>query len=258
MAGKHDGFGLNYIDPSTIYGAESYAEGVSQSAIDQAWDGVSNDLYRTYNSFSGVDIQAAIWIPPTRNRPQGTYKLWSEIQTITISSERPAGPVRVLGMATPRDYIRGVRTIAGSMIFTTIDRDVFADVLQNSDREAPADHPIYVDCIPPFHVVLTARNELGSAAGLTILDCTLTNMGQTYSIDDLMLETTYTYVARYVTPFMNQKGWRAGLAKAISKQNTGVERLSDRNPKRNPQRVQEPMADNDDDPLGDTSFWHRQ
>lgn len=236
MPTDNDGFGLNIIEPSNMWAEDP--------AIRQAWKEwvqagrkVPNDAYLLYNSFSGIDCRAAVWIPPNKFHPQGTYKIWAELQTVTISSERPAGPVRVLGMAAPRDYIRGVRTIAGSLIFTVLDIDVFADIIHPSDHEAPADYPIYVDMIPPFHIILNARNEMGSMASLSILDCTLTNMGQTFSVDDLLLESTYTYVAKYVTPFMNKKNWRAGLAQAISRINQGVEKVGDLHPRRRRQRI---------------------
>jgi hypothetical protein len=231
-----DSFGLNDIAQGNIFAADPAQREAWKSWI-QAGRKVPNEAYLLYNSFSGVDCRAAIWIPPNKFHPQGTYKIWAELQTVTISSERPAGPVRVLGMATPRDYVRGVRTIAGSLIFTVLDVDVFADILHPSDHEAPAEYPIYVDMIPPFHIILNARNEMGSMASLSIIDCTLTNLGQTFSVDDLLLESTYTYVAKYVTPFMNKKGWHAGLSQVISEMNVGVESVSNQHPRRKSQPV---------------------
>lgn len=179
-----------------------------------------------YNSFSGVDIRAAIWIPPSDDNLSGSYKVWSELQTVTISSERPAGPVRCLGVSSVRDYVRGVRTIAGSMIFTLLDRDVFADLYQKSTKESPSYHPTFVDMIPTFHLILSGVNEFGLAAGLVIADCTLTNMGQTFSVDDLMLEATYTYVAKYASPFVSPEGWRS-VVNDVSRRVSGIMRAGD-------------------------------
>jgi len=234
MPRDKDSFGLNLVGEPTVFAHDPGLRQQWKSWI-QAGRKVPREAYMMYNSFSGTDIRAAIWIPPNKFHPQGTYKVWAELQTVTVSSERPAGPVRVLGMATPRDYIRGVRTIAGSLIFTILDIDVFADILHPSDHESPAEYPIYVDMIPPFHIILNARNEMGYQAGLSIIDCTLTNLGQTFSVDDLLLETTYTYVAKYVTPFMNKKGWHAGLAQVISQMNHGVEKVANLHPRRRKQ-----------------------
>ena len=102
------------------------------------------------------------------------------------------------------------------MIFSVLDRDVFADFYaKNYDREAPADYPCFVDMIPEFHIVISALNEFGSSASCAIMGVTLTNMGTTYSIDDLMLEATYTYVARFVHPFMDRTAWRSEMYKFV-------------------------------------------
>lgn len=203
---------------------------MSSAPGDREWAGwINNSRHGAveYNSFSGVDIRAAIWIPPSDENPSGSYKVWSELQTVTISSERPAGPVRCLGMASVRDYVRGVRTIAGSLIFTLLDKDVFADLYQSSVKESPSYCPTFVDMIPSFHLVLSGVNEFGLAAGLVIAECTLTNMGQTFSVDDLMLEATYTYVAKYASPFVSPNGWRAALDDIRKGMNQGALRASD-------------------------------
>jgi hypothetical protein len=179
--------------------------------------GILTEAGLKYNSFSGVDIKAAIWIPPHRGNATGSFKTWAELQTLTVSSERPPGPARVLGSAAPRGYVRGVRTIAGSMIFTVLDRDVFAETYQRYEGENPEEYPAFVDQIPPFHVIIDATNEIGFAAGSAIIGVVLSNFGTTYSVDDLMLEATYTYVAQYVHPFVNMEKWRSELASEVSK-----------------------------------------
>lgn len=222
---NRDAFGANYIDPSTIGASEPWMQGAWRKYLAVS---SQDPQHLRYSSFSGTDIKAAIWIPPSKDNGQrGTYRLWAELQTVTISSERPAGPVRCLGQAAVRDYVRGVRTIAGTLIFTVLDYDVFADVYQKSDKESPASHPIFVDQIPPFHIILTANTEIGASASLAIIDCTIVNTGQTFSVDDLLLESTYSYVAKYVTPFMNKKGWLSGLSDEVSKIERRVQRASE-------------------------------
>jgi hypothetical protein len=238
MSRSKDSFGLNILDPANIWTTNPGGGRDAWKSWLQRGRKVPSEAYLMYNSFSGIDCRAAIWIPPNKFHPQGTYKVWAELQTVTISSERPAGPVRCLGIAGVRDHVRGVRTIAGSLIFTVLDVDIFLDILHPDGREAPAEYPIFVDMIPPFHIILNARNEMGSAAGLSIIDCTLTNLGQTFSVDDLLLEATYTYVAKYVTPFMNKSGWQAGLAQAISNIDSGVEKTSNAHPRRRNQTLE--------------------
>jgi len=224
MPNGRSSFGTLSIDPSIAVDAANDGVGTWTKWLNQ--QGVTRASYLDYNSFSGVDIKCAVWVPPHKYSASGSYKIWSELQTLTISSERPAGPVRTLGVAGVRDYVRGVRTIAGSMVFTVLDRDVFADIYQNHEAENPAEHPLFVDQIPPFHIIISANNEMGFSATASIIGVTLTNFGQTYSVDDLMLEATYTYVAKYASPFMNKKSWRAGLAQSVSNMQGKVQKAS--------------------------------
>jgi hypothetical protein len=208
-------FGTNYLGPSTIQSTDAASKAVYERWLHSM--GALDGQGLRFNSFSGVDIKTAVWIPPAHDADPGSFKTWGELQTLTVSSERPAGPVRVLGAAAPRGYVRGVRTIAGSMIFTVLDRDVFADIYKGYEGENPDQFPSFVDQIPPFHIIIDATNEMGFAAGSAIIGATITNFGTTYSVDDLMLEATYTYVAQYVHPFVNMSTWRQGLAAEVSK-----------------------------------------
>jgi hypothetical protein len=229
MQSTINGFGLNLLGPAADLLQQ---EGMRDAYLQwlRAGRGTSNEDYLQYNSFSGTDMKAAIWIPPNplAGRHSGTYKIWAELQTITVSSARPPGPVRCLGMSNVRDYTRGPRTIAGSLIFTVLDRDVFYDVYQRSHYESPTEVPIFVDAIPPFHLLIDASNEMGAQATTSIVGVTLTNWGTTYSVDDLMVEATYSYVAKFVSPFANKREWRNGLAQAVSMMTNGLEPLSSR------------------------------
>jgi hypothetical protein len=213
------GFGRNLLSPAAI--REISDDPVKRDSwlrwLAAGQGGTKDPRLLRYNSFSGADMKAAIWIPPHKDNVSGSYKIWGELQTITVSSERPAGPVRSCGVAAVRGHVSGVRTIAGSMIFTVLDKDVFADVYQKYETESDARYPMYVDQIPPFHVIVHASNEYGFHASSGIVGIRLTNFGTTYSIEDLMTEATYTYVARYVHPFVNPKEWRTGLAEAVSR-----------------------------------------
>jgi len=231
LATRFGGGSAPYLDGSDLDPADLPSVDPSALAEWQRWIAMGSKGtagYLEYNSFSGVDIHAAVWMPPNSQRKSGTYKQFGSIQTITISSERPSGPVRCLGFAGARGYVRGVRTIAGSLIFTVLDRDVFAEVYQQSDNESIEEFPLFVDQIPTFHIVATAANEMGFTSSLSIIECTLTNFGMTLSVDDLMIEQSFTYVARYVSPFMNKGSWRAGLAGAVSRIQYKMQPLSRR------------------------------
>lgn len=70
----------------------------------------------------------------------------------------------------------------------------------DSDQVVAA--PWFVDQIPPFDVTLAAANEYGALAVMRIFGIELLNEGYGVSIDDMVSETQYTYVARTLV------GWR--------------------------------------------------
>lgn len=64
--------------------------------------------------------------------------------------------------------------------------------------------PWYPDQLPPFDVVLTAANEYGALAIMKILGVELMNSGHGISIDDIVSEHSYTYVAHGLLPWTSQ------------------------------------------------------
>lgn len=170
------------------------------------------------NSMSGADIQCHLVMPDPPNKeklldPFGvapadrTYpamKTFAELQTITISSARSVSGVRRLGEVHTTGYVRGGRTIAGTLVFTTFSRDVFAEFYQISgyDNFSDPSAPFFVDQIPPFHILMTAHNEYGVSAQCALINVELTNFGTTLSIHDIIVESTYSYVAQFYYPFV--------------------------------------------------------
>lgn len=71
-----------------------------------------------------------------------------------------------------------------------------------SDRIAA--NPWLADQCPPFDVVLTAANEYGHLAIMKILGVELLNQGYGVSVDDIVSEHSYTFVANGIIPWMPQ------------------------------------------------------
>lgn len=76
--------------------------------------------------------------------------------------------------------------------------------------------PWYPDQIPPFDVVLAAANEYGAIASMQILGVELLNSGYGVSIDDIVSEHSYTYIAHGVLPWRYETDLRDELAAASS------------------------------------------
>ena len=172
--------------------------------------GLSNSI--TFDTFTGSDIRPLLYLPPNPHAsPEqrlGYYTEFGNLQTITISSHRPPAPGRVLGRASVKGYGYGVRTFAGSMIFTRVDREPFTEAYSLSDNDRRDITPYFVDKMPPFHIVLHAQNEMAVQASCAILDITISDFGDAYTIDDLVPEQSYSFVALGFRPFMDRGNWQ--------------------------------------------------
>jgi hypothetical protein len=160
-------------------------------------------------SFAGTDISAAMVIPAIDRETgniSGTDVLeLGELQTISYSIHRENSPVRTIGHVNPRGFVKGGRTIAGSLIFTVFNEYAFYRIKEF--RQMMGETGLFfaplADMLPPFDVVLSFFNEYGLAAKMKIYGITIVDEGQTMSVDDLITEQTYTYMARGIQPLMS-------------------------------------------------------
>jgi hypothetical protein len=166
------------------------------------------DKYMSNMSFSGADAVATIVVPimgtTGNNEPQGDIITLGELQTISYSIHRENSPIRTLGHVNVRGFVKGGRTIAGSLIFTVFNEYAFYRIKQFREylaRKQGFFAPL-ADMLPPFDIVITFFNEYGIGAKMKILGVTIVDEGQTLSIDDLITEQTYTYMARGIQPLI--------------------------------------------------------
>jgi hypothetical protein len=64
--------------------------------------------------------------------------------------------------------------------------------------------PVYSDQVPPFDIVITAANEYGHIASMSILGIEILNSGSGLSIDDITTDEACTFVATGIKPWSNQ------------------------------------------------------
>jgi hypothetical protein len=157
-----------------------------------------------YDSFGGTDISALI-VLPWEDKPL----VLGELQTVSYSIHRENKPVRVLGRVNPSGFVKGPRTIAGSLIFTLFNEYAFYRldhyrklVYGTSDGTSLTSMPMFplADMLPPFDIVLTFANEYGRFSRMRIMGVTIIDEGGTMSIEDLVTEQTYTFMARGIQP----------------------------------------------------------
>lgn len=151
-----------------------------------------------YMSYSGSDIIATITLP------DGETIVLGELQTISYSIHRENTPVRLLGHSAPVSFVKGSRTIAGSMIFTVFDRYAFYRIEKLKDRVHQGIWSL-ADQLPPFDITINFMNEYGHFSKMKLLGLSIVDEGGTMSIDDLITEQTFTYIARGIQPMISYK-----------------------------------------------------
>lgn len=159
-----------------------------------------NTMYnaKTYTSFSGSEATVSVVFK------FGHPVVIGECQTITYSIYRPITPVFNLGSAKASGYVRGPRTLAGSIIFTVFDRHIllraFYEAFNNANPDAKClQHSILPDELPPFDLQVTFMNEYGQSSVLVIHGVYMTSEGQVMSVEDMITENTMQYLASDIT-----------------------------------------------------------
>lgn len=155
------------------------------------------DINVTYNSYAGVDMVAQI---VTSTDPP---LIIGELQTVSYSTHRENVPVRTIGNVSPVGFVKGPRTIAGSLIFTVFDSYFFYKLPSYQTALAQGIFPL-ADMMPPFDIVISMQNEYGSTSKMKIFGVTIVDEGAALSIDDLITEQTYSFMARGIQPIITQ------------------------------------------------------
>jgi hypothetical protein len=117
--------------------------------------------------------------------------------------------VRRLGGVYPKNFVRGQRTIAGTMIFTLFNTHVLSDILDRSlsyyntgriDKDMYIDSTMLLDQLPPLDISLIFANEYGSISHMGLWGVEFASEGGTFSIEDMFSEVTVQYMARDLDP----------------------------------------------------------
>jgi hypothetical protein len=169
---------------------------LAQQSIDEELSVLNDELFKLEEEFS------------TFNRTPSTKTL-AELQTISWSIYRGKAPVRTLGSVYPRSYVRGGRTISGSMIFTVFYQHALHELLYNnfshystgtSDYDKQQYTATLVDQLPPLDLSLVFANEYGAVSEMGIYGVDFYQEGSTHSIEDIFTENVIQYVARDLDP----------------------------------------------------------
>lgn len=192
----------------------------------------SSEFNRSFNSFSGIDIKGVFGNKVIAELQAVSYSITREKAPIyTMGSADPRSYSRgKRGIAGTLIFIMfdrhtllgtlGGYSPDGGLLFQSDVDDVkpefstagsFTPALAGTGQESElsavdSDQALsktwYVDQIPPFDITLAAANEYGALAVMKIFGVELLNEGYGVSIDDIVSEQQFTYVARSVI------GWR--------------------------------------------------
>lgn len=155
-------------------------------------------------SFAGCDIVPTLTIPG-----QPTYT-FGDISTLSVSTHRESFPVRMMGRTNPLGFTRGPRMIAGTIIFSLIDMYPWYKMIKNADAPVWQHSNTYplADSLPPFDITVTFHNEYEEGgAVMRIFGVVIIDDGMALSIDDLVTENTYSYMAAGIAPVHQQTAW---------------------------------------------------
>lgn len=167
------------------------------------------------HSFAGSDVKTLFYIPTNKDAVSLEMK---NIQTLTYSIFREKIAVRSLGFIGEKGRTRGMRTIAGSMVFTAFDKHPLLNVMKRKPGDMSYLEPnakglgdleyLLGDQLPPINVVLQFANELGRAAEIVLFGVEFASEGQVMSIHDMITENTMQYTAQYIA-VMRPRGYES-------------------------------------------------
>jgi len=174
-------------------------------------------------SYSGADCRAYAYFPDS---PENMIDL-SSLATISISVHEAKSPVRRLGERGVSGYTRGIRTIAGSMVFLVIEDHPLWKLIHANNNYSPgysstdwnrdSDRSIsrinqrkLSTMIRPFNIMLFYQTEImkntslehakrfttNERASLIIENIDILNEGLVTSVNDMVTEVQMQFVAQ--------------------------------------------------------------
>lgn len=151
----------------------------------------SNTFYKT---FTGTDTLAfAIF-------PEAKPILLGSLTTISYSMYRDKKPVPLVGKINVGGYTRGMRSIAGTMVFTLINQHITKDLVEQLPY-LKIHGKMKADELPFFDILIVGANEYGASSQMMIYGAEFFEDGQVLSIQDLYIENTFSFVARDIDEF---------------------------------------------------------
>lgn len=149
---------------------------------------MSTNISDINGSYSGADIIANIIFPGCNPIAVGTAS------TITYSTYRETQAVRALSRINAKGFVKGPRTIAGTIIFTVLQKHIVNEIKKQVSYLTGI-KKLKPDELPPFDILFTMGNEYGTKAHMAIYGVEIVDEGKVFSIEDMFTENTWSYLA---------------------------------------------------------------
>ena len=151
------------------------------------------------SSFSGTDCVVSIVY-------NEHIVILGNISTVSYSIHRDKAPVRTLGRTYAKNYTRGQRTIAGSLIFVQFDESPLYKLYEFFNKKLENQHRFsspLSDEIPPFDMMLMFSNEYGYNSIIRLYGIEIVDEGGTFSINDIYSENVMQFIAKDIDPMVS-------------------------------------------------------
>lgn len=181
-------------------------------------------------SYSGADCKAFAFF----NAQESKVIQLSSLSTLSVSIHEAKSPVRRLGERGVAGYTRGIRTVAGSMVFIIVKDHPLKELamLDPVTLKNELEHGVYLKdridssfssdittkglfkiedsvvnkistTISPFNIILNYQSEVSSTgASFALIDVEIINEGLVTSVNDMVSEVVVQFVAKDIKPFV--------------------------------------------------------
>lgn len=172
---------------------------------------MATERYASYESvpqagYSTADLHAVI-LPQPELGIDTTIQLGT-LSLLSISTHRDKFPVTACNRIGPKGWTAGHRTIAGTLAFNTLDREAFTKITEETRKKWYFADFMQADEYPFFDIVVTCVNEYGDASYSALYGVTILDSGMTYSLDNIILQESYSYMAKSRVPLQPAYGPR--------------------------------------------------
>ena len=130
------------------------------------------------------------------------------LDSFSFSSFREKVAVRTIGRSHALGYTKGARTVAGSLVFNSLQENELLSFFGDTGRELRDGNikhlnKVMLDQIDPFNVILIFANEFGGNSIMQLFNVELNSENQRMSVHDLVIQNNINFYATDIIPMQD-------------------------------------------------------